>query len=348
MTNKIPYTPSWQNRFFDAVDRMPFPNIVVYVLLWLAIAFLNHLIPWVEGKLPWGEVEWTQFNFYVWQLVSFLGLDYFLGYSKQVLAKFRPALNINDGEYDQLSFRFVNISSSIGWAITLWAALFTAGLITVGQLQAYYSPNMLSGFSGIFIFVITIVNYSFGFAFFVFLMRQMILVGQFYARVNHINLFNLDPLNAFSGLTSRVGFILMIGITLNYVTGVVLRPENPQFGFFLFIVSLGLVIAVAAFIWPLLGIHQRLVVEKERVTAQNNLRLTKAYNGLERRIDKGQLKGLGEFQTAITALTNYRQDLKKISTWPWETGTLRNFVAALLVPMTAWVVQQILLRMVAR
>ncbi len=344
----VPYPPSWQNRFFDTVDRLPIPSIVVYVFLWLAIAFLNHLIPWIEGKLPWGEVEWTQFNFHIWLLVSFLGFNYFLEYSKRALAKFRPALNTSEKEYDQLSFRFITISATSGWAITLWAGLFTAGLFKVGNVQVYYAPQLLSGLSGIFILFINIINYSFGFAFFIFFVRQMILIGQFYARVKHINLFNLDSLNAFSGLTSRVGFILMVGITLNYVTGVVLRPENPQFGFFLFIVSLGVVVAVAAFIWPLLGIHQRLVVEKERVTTQNNLRLIKAYKVLERRIDKGRLKGLGEFQTAITTLTNYRQEIKKVSTWPWETGTLRNFLAALSIPLTAWAIQQILLRTALR
>ena len=106
--------------------------------------------------------------------------------------------------------------------------------------------------------------------------------------------------------------------------------------------------AIGAFILPLGGIHARLVAEKERVSKENDERLEAAYKRLHQRIDKNQLKDITVLRSSISALLELRHEIEKISTWPWEAGTLRTFLTALLVPMSVWIVQQVLLRTVVK
>jgi hypothetical protein len=65
-------------------------------------------------------------------------------------------------------------------------------------------------------------------------------------------------------------------------------------------------------------------------------------------MDKGKLADIAQFRNGISALMDFRSEIKKIPTWPWDTGTLRTFLTALAVPMIVWVVQQVLLRTVVK
>ncbi len=344
MTKDIPYTPSWQNRFFYTMSKLPIPKPGVAVLLFVAIAFLNHLVPWAEGKLPWGKVDANQFTFHIWFLVVFLAFDYFVSYSKKAMAVFRPAISVSDKEYDLLTYRFINLSNRAGWVITFVSLLIAA----VGLGTSFFPAYLLSGFSLLMISISLVFMASLVFALIVNFFRQFGLIVKLYARVTRINIFHLHSLYAFAGFTSRLGIFLMLTGVLSYLTNVVFAEENPQIGGFLFFTTLNLTTAIGAFILPLGGIHARLVEEKERVSKENDQRLEAAYHKLHRNLDKNQLKDITEVRGSISALLDLRHEIEKISTWPWEPGTLRNFIFALLVPMTAWVIQQVLLRTVVR
>lgn len=107
-------------------------------------------------------------------------------------------------------------------------------------------------------------------------------------------------------------------------------------------------LAILVFLLPLLGIHARLVTAKEEATQKNNHLINKGFAELQRKVERGSAAEIARLRTANSALLEYRQELSKISTWPWDPSTLRTFITALLLPMTTWAVQQLLLRIFTR
>ena len=334
----VPYSASWQNRFFDAVDGLPIPKLLVFILIFLGFLLLDHLVPWLEGKLPWGELDAGQFSFHIWLFIGFFTFDYFLSYSRIALTKFRPAMNIDDQEYEQLSYRFITLSARTGWFMTLLAVLFAIVLVsTAGFLPAY----MRSGWSSIAAYFTGAVQGSLFLSISVFLYRAMRMIRQLYGRVQSVNLFHLEPIYAFSGFTVRVGVFFVLTSTLGYLTNTI--------GWFLaFTVSLWTSLAIASFIWPLGGMHAKLQEEKERMNDENDQRLHTAYQELHQRMDQKITAGMGDFRSGLSALIDLRQEIKKISTWPWDPATLWTFITALFVPLAVWLIQQVLLSTVAR
>lgn len=330
-----PYPASWQNRFFDAVGRSPIPKLLVFILIFLGFFLLDHLVPWLEGKLPWGELDAGQLSFHIWLFIGLFTFDYFISYSKSTMARFRPALDVDETEYERLSYRFITLSSRTGWLLTLMAVPFAIVLVSnVGFLPAYFQ----TGWSSIAAYFSGTVQGSLFLGLSVFLYRAFRMIRQLYDRVESVNLFHLEPIYAFSGFTVRVGMFFVLSSTLGYLT-------NTIGWFLVFTISLNLLIAIAAFIWPLGGMHAKLQAEKERVNEENDLRLNRTYKELHQRIDKKNDVGMGDFRSRLSALLDLRQEIKKISTWPWDSATLRTFITALFVPITVWLIQQVVLNL---
>src|SRR3990172_111889 len=272
----VPYPASWQNRFFDAVDGLPIPKLLVFMLIFLGFLLLDHLVPWLEGKLLWGELDAGQFSFHIWFLIGVFTFDYFLSYSRIALTKFRPAMNIDEKDYNQLSYRFITLSARTGWLLTFLAVLFAIVLVsTAGFVPAY----LQSGWSSIAVYFSGTVQGSLFLGLSVFLYRALRMIRQLYDRVESVNLFHLEPIYAFSGFTVRVGVFFVLTSTLGYLTTTI--------GWFLaFTVSLWTLLAIASFIWPLGGIHAKLQEEKERMNNENDQRLNRTYIELHLRTDK--------------------------------------------------------------
>ena len=320
---------------------MPGPKFFVALFLFLFFAFINHLVPWIEGKLTWGQFDIQQFNFHIWLLVVFAAGNFFLDFAKTAMLKFRSALDVSRLEYETLTYQFVTYSSRIGWLITLAAAL--AAVFDLFQGIPLY---MQSGASLITFVISATFMYAFVFGFFFNIFRQFAMIVRLYASITRINIFHLNPLYAFSGFTYRLSVFLILAGALSYVTNVVLSQEDPQVGPFVFFSSVNLAMAVGAFILPLGGIHARLEKEKELISRDNDERINKAYKELHRRVDKKGLKDMVAFRNQVSALLDYRHEIERISTWPWEPGTLRNFITALFVPLTVWAIQQFFTRVV--
>ncbi len=106
--------------------------------------------------------------------------------------------------------------------------------------------------------------------------------------------------------------------------------------------GISLVVAVAAFVWPLWGIHNRMAGEKGRLQTEANTRLEGAIAELHRRIDAVQLSGMGDLNRAMSSLVIERDAIAKIPVWPWTPGTLRGFLSALLIPLALFVIQRVL------
>ncbi len=344
----LPFSPSWQTRFLHWVDQMPGPSFVVFLGLFAGIGFLQHLIPWLEGRLPWGQVEWRHFTFLVPALIVFSAFSSVLTYSEKVMAKFRRALNVSDKEYALLTYQFLNLPAATGWIITIAWALGIAFIYNTPIFQSAYPSNLLSGLSGALIFLVSWLGLSVVFAFFVFVLRQSRLVGQLYARVQNINVFDLAPLYSLSTSTSRVGTLSITVATIGFLSNFLLPEGDPQIQINMFFGVINIVLALALFILPLLGIHQRLLAKKEELLSEAGERVRAAFDRLNKEQAAGRLKEIGNTRQLVDAMIREREYIQAVPTWPWNAGTLRGFLTTLLVPLAVWILQQILLRTVAK
>jgi hypothetical protein len=108
-----------------------------------------------------------------------------------------------------------------------------------------------------------------------------------------------------------------------------------------YFVLVGVTAAVegAAFLLPLLGMHQRLTSEKARLLTEVNEAIEIAYHGLRREVHSNSLSRVDELDKALSGLFRMREAVGHLSTWPWQPETLRGIVAALILPVVIWLIQ---------
>ncbi|GAI75197.1 unnamed protein product, partial [marine sediment metagenome] len=104
-SDSIPYPPSWLDRFTEWIERLPGRSWVFYPALGLVLAFAVTVVHWRDGSYPIGTFD----AFHVWfgfQTPYFLAMMRYLdGAAEAALKNFRPALNVSEAEYAELSYR---------------------------------------------------------------------------------------------------------------------------------------------------------------------------------------------------------------------------------------------------
>ncbi len=346
-TSNQPYSLSWIDRFFLWVERLPLPFYLVYLLAYLIFGSAQHGLLWASNVLPFGEFsQGILLTVPFWLFLQVAVLHYFQNATEDALLRFRPALDIDQKEFEKVRFSFVHFSARpalIGSAI----AIFVSLLLLFNPWQIL-SPLFTATPLTTALTALLFLGSPFAFGFFYFVFRSLVWINRLYKRVKRINLFNLEPLYVLSRFTSKVGMLFILYLVLNYLTSTAWGSPESGEAITLFYFILNGLIAILAFLLPLWGIHVRLAAEKERVSDENNRRLEDSFWDLQRRMDKGKLDDIAQFRSGISALMDFRAEIKKIPTWPWESATLRTFLTALFVPMTVWIVQQALLRTVVR
>lgn len=345
---KTSHSLSWIDRFFDWVDSLPLPPLLFYFILYLFLVTIHHLTLWSGGVLPVGEFSrGILLTIDFWLILQMAAFHFFQNQAENAIDRFRAALDVSPKDFEEIRFSFVHFSARS----TLLAAIFVT--IPLGLLVFFSPVPLVSSLFGATplttaVTLILLLGSPFAFGFFYFVFRSLVWINRLYKKVKRINLFNLEPLYILSGFTSKVGMLFILYLVLNYLTGDAWGSQQSGEAITAFYFFFNGLIAVLAFVVPLWGMHVRLVAEKERVSDENNRRLEDAFWGLHHRMDKGKLNDIAQFRNGISALMDFRAEIKKIPTWPWDSATLRTFLTALFVPMTIWVVQQVLLRTVVK
>jgi hypothetical protein len=321
-----PYPPSVVDRLMAWANRLPGPVWLFYlVLLAVLILFVNG-VAWLEGSVQPGKFDLyrTSLPFYP---VSVLAVMHYLNrVAHRALAAFRPALVASEAEYARFEYELTTLPRRNTRAAFGLSLLFTAVFV-------WYLPDLANTFrrSPWLVVVDTLIYVIiFGLiAVFVYhTLRQLRLVSLIHARAENVNIFQLTPLYAFSGLTAQTGMVLLL---LNYFS-VLTDPTtfvNPALIGLTVFTSLA---AVACFVLPLRGIHDRIVLEKKLRIAEANRRLEAVIQQVYRRADEQNLAEIDPLNQLMTSVVTTREMLDKIPTWPWETATLTGFISVFLLP----------------
>jgi hypothetical protein len=166
--------------------------------------------------------------------------------------------------------------------------------------------------------------------------HQLRVISRIYSRHTRIRLLHLGPLYTFSRVTQRTTIGILTFFYVFYLTASGFRgqPVLLLLGGILFAM-----IAAVTFAWPLVGVHRLLVSEKDHLLDENTRRLEAGIADLHGRMDRRNLSRIKDLSAALASLDLERSALARIPTWPWDPGTLRGLVAALIVPIIIWAIQ---------
>jgi hypothetical protein len=337
-TSPVRYQPSWVDLLVALVRPLPVPGWLFYLSLWVAVALLLSVgmaVTATTGASGIGE----GIAFWSLAVVYYLALMHYLdGLGERALQAFRPASSMSEATYHGLHHELTTMPARE----TLVAGLAGAGLTVMSLLLPdgpAYSPLVIHRLPGPVGMVVVVLANVVMATFIYHSIRQLRVVGRIHATIAQVNLFQRGPLYAFSKLTARTGIGYLLALSL----GIIPRTGSTRTDW-LFDVSTLLVqlLAIATFILPLLAVQRCLAQEKQHREDALAVRLEHAFAELHARIDSGTLQDVSAVRTALDALGLERDTLAKVSIWPWQFGTLAGFGSALLLPLTIWLIQQLL------
>jgi hypothetical protein len=334
-----PYAPSWVDHVMGWIERLPGPSWAFYVGLWLTAIVLVTGVRWLDGSLVFPEIDvyHAASTFYG---PAALGLLHLLqrvaGSSFQA---FRQALDADEQEYARLRFELTTIpaagallATGIGLLAAAVAVSFDPSLLTEGSTTSAAARITIVIVIYWAVVLTPILLYN--------TVRQLRLVTRIHRMATRIDLFQPQPLYAFSALSASAGVGLLL---FNYYSAVT-DPTTFTNPVWYAVFGASVIVAAAFFVLPLYGMHRRIAEERGRLVAEANERLRMTIADLHRQVDLHDLAEADMVNKTMSSLALERQILDKMPTWPWQPDAFRGFITALVLPIALWLITRILER----
>jgi hypothetical protein len=340
------YPPSWVDRLGDWIEQLLGRGVLVYVGLGLLLPVLHAVIKWADGSYPVG----TFVPFHVVVMVSgvwFFALPRYLNWAaRQAMNRFRPAMKLGNIRCVELEYRLTTMPGPHTWLVTVIGLLFgwlvviavKRGQIFDPTVLVFTSPLAFWFESAIAIFICVtfalLIHHT---------VHQVRVVNHIYTTCTAIDLYNLAPVHAFSVLTAQTA----VGLLPVAYAWIATEPVVTGDRVIIVTVSTVVLLSLVTFLWPLLGIHQLLEVEKDRVEVEIKQRIKRAIADVHQSIDTQRPTDLEAPAKAMTVLKEELAFIETISTWPWQPDTIRGLATALLLPVVLWFITRALERLFA-
>jgi len=345
-----PYAPSWVDLLTDWVRRLPLPAWVFYLALGLVLTL--SYVPLILSSPIWTNGGLTLDSVVLYSVLNGMTGVYVLAFihyldnsAQAALARFRPVLTVDDAEYENLRYQLTTlpavptlIASCLGVAYAFVALQINTLTTAQDQMMAGMPPlsvGLVWTFNILIYVLVAVLVYH--------TLHQLLMVNAIYTRHTHINLFQLGPLYALSGLTARtaigIGIPTYVWFQTNSSSELGSSASN-----IIQTVLLSIVI-VLTFIWPLLGAHNLLEREKFRLEDEVTRRMESTVARLHSHADTGELTDFKALKEVLDGLVTEQGVIEKLRTWPWRTETARGVGVAFLLPIFIWVIQRVLERL---
>ncbi len=342
---------SWIDALTKGVDGMPAPRWAVYLAVSILIALAQHVAFWADGLVPFPDIEPSLVFGSALPAVILWSMQALNGVAVRALQNLRPALELSRGDQDALAADLQRTpATSSMLLVPVGVVVGTASVLSSPESWGLGEIGALSWSASLAISIWTVVV---ALVFLDHVIHQLRVVDQVHRHSVRVDLFHLEPLYAFSTLTSRTGMVLLAievlaigGLTLTS-GGIVGFSSGGVVGFSSGDVVVTLVmfgVAVSCFVVPLLSLHERISEEKDRRLGQANGALAQALGEVHRRIAEGDMDGAAKLNDAVAAASAGLLAVSRVSTWPWRPETLRGFVSAVLLPIALWLVFELLRR----
>jgi len=337
---EVPYPPSWIDRLIQWIDRLPIPAWLFYVLGVLMYILVINIALWIDGSVSLGKIGSIP-GIFAPEIFAFLALyHYLIQIGSRSLLAFRPLLDVNDTKFARINYELSTVPRKFDWlvipvSVIMGYPFLVGNPATWGNLIPNTSLPLATAWVIVSFFNITFFNLI------IRIIRQLRMIRSLHAQATNINLLKLKPAHAFSILTSRMA----IGFVLIAIAGFFSNPSaaiNSAWNIFTYILLV--LVTITVFVAPVIGLRDFLEKEKEKKLNETSDLLQDTTENLHNKVKNKDYENIGEMETAISALVRERERLEKISTWPWDTGTLRSFASSLLLPIFLWLVTRLLER----
>ncbi len=326
------YRVSWVNRLAVRLDRLRIPFWLLAGILIISEALILQSVAWLDGtdSFPGFGTEFLLIPIWTWG--SLLWISYLNRVAKTALEKFRTLLPLDDPAIQQIRFRFTNSPSRP--VIVIGALLIILYLILVlfvpSQFISRWNPPTLSMMiiSGIFMFAI-------GSGFYYHVINMLIMVDRTFKASDPFNLFDREPVFAFSELTARSSLAVFFFATLNILLVPFATLEAGVVIFDLILLPIGF----GVFILPLWGAHRRLVEVKRQLQRDTEGKIQVMLEKLNACLDSNDPELMNFLNKALANLIIERDLIDKLPTWPWRKGLLTGVASALFIPTALLVIQ---------
>lgn len=332
-----PYPISFTDRLMRSIYRQPIPYSLTYFGLFFLQSLALHILIWIDGWMDPFSFNPILLLFPLWLWLPLAIITYLNNVAVEALATFSALLDCDEEDLDQLKFEFTTLPvRGVVINLILWdiVYLFLVYLVRDSFFVSYGLSPMLSTV----LTVMGLISYSVGGVIYYHSVRQLRLVNRTVKMVKEFNLFQLEPVYAFSRLTAQTGIAWIILMSLTLLIFPIEIAPLPVIAFMFGQTSLSL----AAFILPLWVVNQRLVSGKRKRVADLNQRTETTLDRLHHALDSNTPEDVGKLNDALAGLNTERDILSKISTWPWRQGVFTGFLSAIVLPIVLFLLQMVL------
>lgn len=337
------YPPSWIDRFTHWIDQWRYPAWFFYGVLWAVLFAIYAGIQYIEGRYPVGTINIFHVVHAGTLVFTLASIHYLDRVAARALERFRPVLDISDQEYLELHYRLTTMPSRPVWIATLLSPLWLVILIFIIPLQNWSQllDVTFTPLSAAFITLLGLVLWMMALIFIYHTFHQLMLMRRIFARYTLVDLYQLGPIYGFTSLATWTAFILVAMSAVWLLTA----PWLSDSPFLLIGIFLFILLGVIALFWPIWGIHNLLLEEKQRLLVESNRRLQAAIAELHGRVDRQNLERMDDLNKAMASLEIEQTALRRVPTWPWQPDTVRWVAAAFMFPLILWLIQSVLERL---
>jgi len=325
---------SWIDQLQARLDRSSVGPWAVYGLLGLVLAGGLHLAHWLSGAMRFPalslQLGWTG----VYAPISLAGLHYLDRIAARSLARFQPALQAAPDEYRRAMARLTSLPRpTVVLALVLGAAFMWVLLrldpTFLGLLTGLDLPDSA-------LLVVGWINSSMIMINLIYLVRQLYAVDAVHRSAGEVNLYDWQPMFAFSNLTYQTAVIAVALISCF----VAVFPETLQSPPGLLVAVLGLMLTGAAFFLPLAGLHTKLQGEKHRLLSDARRRIQSTLEELHQRIEAADLASMQRMKDQLGSLLLEEDYLGRLRTWPWPPGLFLRVLGVIGLPILLFILQR--------
>ena len=268
---------------------------------------------------------------------------------QQCVEKLRPLLSDSDNALNELIDRF-----AIARPQVLPLAVVAGAIITITAQEAQFSrfstwlgqPDAALG--ELFTVLLAWLTWSLGLSAVVVVIGDAAAMRRLGLKYVTVDLLRVEQLSAFSryGLHlsgAVIGLMVLWSVSLVLVTSLVGSTMTERTGYVgLVMVITYICLSITVFIFPQLGIRERVRAEKARVSEQLTSLLPASHQTAELAQSDPQ---------RLAALLSTRADIQAVSEWPTGQLTRLRLALYLLVPLLSWsaaaLVEELISRLLA-
>lgn len=325
-----PYPPSWMDRFFAWVERLPGPYWWPYLAAGLLLTALTLGIHYLEGRL--GDMAGPYVLNATLGPYAFWLLHYLKRSMGDALEAVRPVMRVGPEPYQRTVYQATHdpalpilLCTLVGFG--LWA------MVSFGAAGGWaYEATLASKLTVAICWLLSILTFS---TVFYQVSRLLVLTRRILDLQVQIHLLGHQPLQALPAVFAQAA-VLTSFITL---AALFLFPGGLLSVFLNLTPTL---FCTGALVVSVQGVHARLVAEKRERMLQTSRQLDELSTLLHKAIDERSFAEVEGVNKSIVALQNELNMLEKAPTWPWNPDTVRILLTAILLPILVWIAQRIL------